>query len=267
MPRPLTAVLVLSAALALPAVYAQQMPLNDTGQSLCYDDTDTNSPLSMKPCSAANTGDSADYPRQDGRFGRDARAAAGQLSKTGGGDAGFDFTKLCNSGEAAGTGSCPADPSLGTSATDWACTRDNVTRRVWEVKTADGGLRDKDWTYTWYDGSSGGPGNTSTCSNSLGGDNCNTQNYVTAVNDAQLCGFSDWRLPTRRELLSIVDYGKSGPATDTDYFPNTEGGYYWSADSSAPAPASAWLVYSDDGGAGADDKTYAFSVRLVRGGQ
>jgi hypothetical protein len=29
--------------------------------------------------------------------------------------------------------------------------RDNVTGLVWEVKTADGGLRDQKWSYTWYD--------------------------------------------------------------------------------------------------------------------
>ena len=28
--------------------------------------------------------------------------------------------------------------------------RDNVTGLMWEVKTDDGGLRDKDWTYSWY---------------------------------------------------------------------------------------------------------------------
>ena len=39
------------------------------------------------------------FPRQDGDFGRDALARAGQLTKIGGGEAGFDFTKISNSGQ------------------------------------------------------------------------------------------------------------------------------------------------------------------------
>ncbi len=51
--------------------------LNDTGQSLCYDGTN------MVACTATNTGDAAPYPRQDGRYGRDAAATAGALTKIG----------------------------------------------------------------------------------------------------------------------------------------------------------------------------------------
>ena len=200
MPRPLTAVLVLSAALALSAVHAQQVPLNATG----------------------------------------------------GNTAGSEFTRLDATGAA-----------LPTSATSWSCVRDNVTHRVWEVKTA----ANRGYTYTWYDGSSGDQGDTSTCGNALGGNYCNTQNYVAAVNDAQLCGFSDWRLPTRRELLSIADYVKSAPAIDTDRFPNTESVNYWSADTYAPNPANAWVVYFLDGSAFAGRKGFANYVRLVRGGK
>ncbi len=33
---------------------------------------------------------------------------------------------------------------------------------------------------------------------------------------------SGWRLPTRRELFSIVDYGAYDPPIDLNYFPNTD---------------------------------------------
>ncbi len=40
--------------------------------------------------------------------------------------------------------------SLSASAPTWACVQDNVTGLTWEVKTYDGGLQDKDHTYSWY---------------------------------------------------------------------------------------------------------------------
>ena len=33
----------------------------------------------------------------------------------------------------------------------WIMTRDNVTGLIWELKTDDGSVHDKDNTYTWYD--------------------------------------------------------------------------------------------------------------------
>jgi hypothetical protein len=259
------ALLALAALLPF-GVSAQQMPLNDTGQDRCYDGAD------LVACSEANTGDAADYPRQDGRFGRDAQAAAGQLNKIGGGAAGFDFTKLCNNGEAAGEGDCPADPALGSGANDWACTQDNVTGRVWEVKTDDGGLRDRDWTYTWYDSTATNPG-TPDGGSGLNSDNCtddtrcDTEKFVADVNSAQLCGYTDWRLPRRRELLSLVEHDTSNPAIDTDYFPNTASNLYWSADTYAPDPGLAWNVSFGNGNTNANFKANDSRVRLVRGGQ
>ncbi|CAK0760232.1 hypothetical protein CCP4SC76_3260028 [Gammaproteobacteria bacterium] len=62
--------------------------INDTGQVTCYNGS------SLAACTEANTGDTSTYPRQDGRYGRDAQADAGNLTKTGGGVGGFDFTAL-----------------------------------------------------------------------------------------------------------------------------------------------------------------------------
>ena len=89
--------LALAAALCAPLAQAQPTGrLNDTGQALCYDGA------TLVACTSANTGDGATYPRQDGRFGRD-RAG---MAKVGGGAAGFDFTRLCWSGDAEGSGTC-----------------------------------------------------------------------------------------------------------------------------------------------------------------
>ncbi|MBQ3369056.1 DUF1566 domain-containing protein [bacterium] len=42
-------------------------------------------------------------------------------------------------------------------------------------------------------------------------------------------GYSDWRLPTIPEILSIVDNGRNNPAANTTYFPDTSG-YFWVAE-------------------------------------
>ncbi len=87
---------------------------------------------------------------------------------------------------------------------------------------------------------------------------------------AGFCGAGDWRLPSREELRSIVDYGRTRPALDTQYFPDDflgGGGNFWSFSSLANRAASAWYVYFYNGSDGYVSKGSAFRVRLVRGGQ
>ncbi|MDG4550403.1 MAG: DUF1566 domain-containing protein [Candidatus Contendobacter sp.] len=235
--------------------------LNDTGQQTCDDGFGA-----LVVCTVANTGDAATYPGQDGRYGRDAAATAGALTKTGGGAAGFDFTALNATG-------APTTPTSG--ATPHPCVRDNTTGLTWEVKTDDGSLRDKDWTYTWYstDGATNGgnAGNnsvTTTCGGTLA--SCNTQDYIAAVNTAPgLCNFTDWRLPSVRELQTLVHYGALNPAIDTTYIPNTASHQHWSALSYGPDPAFAWSIYFVDGsGIPYHKSTFGgFRARLVRGEQ
>ncbi len=83
-----------------------------------------------------------------------------------------------------------------------------------------------------------------------------------------LCGASDWRLPDRRELLSIVSNDRVNPSIDASYFPRTVSSWSWSASPYANNSYYAWHVYFSDG-----DVYYAVSkdgakhVRLVRAGQ
>ena len=210
--------------------------LNDTGVSQCYNET--NAPVS---CSTAVGGDAGINPRQDARYGRDAAALAGSLIKVGAGSAGFDYTKIANNGS-----TVAASATLGANSTDWACTKDNVTGLVWEVKTTSG-LRNNSHTYTWYstnnttNGSNAGVVGTNTCGGSLAAapysNQCNTQNYVAAVNaSGGLCGATDWRLPSLRELRTLVHSGvtdSSAPSIDSAYFPNTNADVYWTRTSVA----------------------------------
>jgi hypothetical protein len=145
----------------------------------------------------------------------------------------------------------PNSAALGGGANDWACTRDNVTGLIWEVKTNDNGLRDQDWTYSWYNpdagtngGSAGYADYTNNCFNTA---RCDTDKYVADVNSQGLCGASDWRLPNRFELESLTSIDRYNPAIDTAFFPNTPSSWFWSSSPYAGSPYNAWLVTFDYG--------------------
>jgi Protein of unknown function (DUF1566) len=197
------------AALFLPQAHA----LNDTGTAQCFTSS------AAAACNAALLADTGTHPRQDSRLGRDANPS---LVKVGGGNEVFDFTKISNAGAA-----LPASAVLGGGPNDWACTRDNVTGLIWEVKTLDAvtpGLRDVVNTYTWYNsdagsngGDAGSTGNATSCNGTLAA--CNTQDYVAAVNAVGLCGSNDWRLPSYKEAVTIYNAGTLGNSTPTPFDP------------------------------------------------
>ena len=233
------------------AVAQTLRPLNDSGISFCG----TAQSVNNSPCSGTEP------PGQDAQYGRDAQAAFGHLDKSGGGEGGFDFTAL----DAAGR---PIAPSSG--ASPHPCVKDNVTGLVWEVKTADAGLRDQNWVYTWFDsvhnyGHSAGAASGTTSCRTVG--RCDTEKYVADVNATALCGYTDWRMPTRQELQSIVHAGRKLPAIDTTYFPNTPSSFFWSGSPLANNPEGAWGVYFDVGGTSYVVRSDSHFVRLVRGGQ
>lgn len=73
-----------------------------------------------------------------------------------------------------------------------------------------------------------------------------------------------WRLPTRIELHSIVDYSKPGPAIDTTAFTNAIGAFYWSASPAAGFNNGAWRVDFNKGVVEADLGGLVYNVRCVR---
>lgn len=296
-PRPARkAIATLSACLAAAAAATAvaQVPapaVNDTGQTLFYSAT-----------AVVPGGEPAAFPGQDASFGRDAAAADGIVVKQGSGSAGFDFTKLGANGQPLpiqdqawardGNGFDAGSEAAGTR---WSCVLDHVTGLVWEVKTrrdpAD--LHDRGWTYSWFssamrpDGTANGlnggnPGsaNRGTCldrrdpDTNPGGSDCDTAGYVAEVNEAQLCGASDWRMPTRAELAGLVHYGRRQPAIDVPFFPNVPGVWgnpnipvpnaTWTGTPDATLNDRAWAVYFEYGAMIQPDKQFAGSVRLVR---
>ncbi len=229
-------------------------PLNDTGITWCADDSDND-------LSCPVTG----YPGQDAEYGRDVTH-----NDDSDGHAGFSFTKLDAEGN-----------PLPASATSWSCVKDNVTGLIWEVKTDDGGLHDKDDLYNWYstypNTNGGGMGyaddDGAICYGYDPNDPatyCNTQAYVIRVNQAGWCGYHDWRMPTIEELRSLVDYSlpSPGPTIDTDFFPNQVNSQMWSSSPDASHPLGVWLLDFGYGGNWAGGKDMSqFFVRVVRGGK
>ncbi len=188
---------------------------------------------------------------QDCSSGRDAAAAAGQLTKVGGGQAGFDFTKLDINGS-----------ELIEPATSWACVRDNHTGIIWEVKINDGGIHDKDNGYRWG-------GKTASLTGTFGTEYNDWDILVDGANAENYCGFNDWRVPTRGELRSIINYNRTKPAIDTSFFPNAGTGLYWSSSPVAYANTHAWgIAFSEGKDLHAFDRSYNLGkVRLVRSGK
>ncbi len=80
----------------------------------------------------------------------------------------------------------------------------------------------------------------------------------------RLGGHTDWRLPTKEELESIVVKGRGAPAIDTVAFPNTPGAFFWSSSPDANTTDYAWGVSFYDGYTFNDYTTNNGRVRCVR---
>lgn len=250
----------------------KERPVNDTGVTLCGDYGAT-AEASQNDIDCALAGAGTEVSGIDGQgdivpagqdalYGRDNAVDSVNLD----GWAGFSFTKLNGNGD-----------ELPASAANWACVRDNVTGLVWEVKTDGGGLRDKDWKYTWFnaDGSFNG-GNAGQPDNAEGEGSddcfnkarCDSEKYVEDINALGLCGKSDWRLPTSEELKSIVHFGRTYPAVDTGFFPETlPTANYWSGSPDADDKDMAWYTDFYDGGEYVQVKSQVGALRLVRVGK
>lgn len=163
------------------------------------------------------------------------------------GAAGFSFTKLDADGS-----------DLSADASSWSCVRDNVTGLVWEAKTEDGGIHDKNNRYRW-----GG----------IGADSYGDSFYddwdslVNGSNSETLCGYSDWRVPRIEELKGIVNFSQFEPATDSHYFPNIPALTFWSSSAYAGHSDYAWYVAFRYGQSDHFFRSGNRRVVLVRGGQ
>ena len=112
------------------------------------------------------------------------------------------------------------------------CIYDKATGLMWEQKTDDGGLRDKDWRYSWYDSNPATNGGATGkevhlhrdgtvanhCESTLA--KCNSEVYISKLNEINYCGHSDWRVPKGHELYGLFDFGKTEQPYIADVFTN-----------------------------------------------
>jgi len=203
---------VMMVSLFISPNYVLAFPFPDTGQTECYN-IDLDGQIQC--------------PQPGSEFyGQDAQYAG--LARS--------YTKLGNGGVEL--------PDTATQASGWIMTRDNVTNRIWEIKTN----ANKNDKYNWN----------------------NAQNvFIAQMNQQNHGGFSDWRLPTARELASLVNFSipYPGPTIDTDWFPLTGADYYWTSTPWGTSTNSVFTVYF--AGASISNKPISdtYYVRAVRGSQ
>jgi len=78
-------------------------------------------------------------------------------------------------------------------------------------------------------------------------------------------GFSDWRLPSRIELVSLVDFTRSNPAIDPTAFPDVKMTIFWTSSPKVSfAMSDAWTVDFASGATSAADLGTVLQVRCVR---
>ena len=82
----------------------------------------------------------------------------------------------------------------------------------------------------------------------------------------KLAGQKDWRLPSKRELLSIVNKGRTFPAIDTRLFPACRPALYWSDNTLSNDSDEAWPVHFGNGTVDSFPESDAMYVRCVRVG-
>lgn len=92
------------------------------------------------------------------------------------------------------------------------------------------------------------------------------KNALSYCETATTGGYSDWRLPNIRELVSLVDYTRYAPAFDTTHFSGASDAY-WSGSTRYGHGNNGWYVNFSTGSSGYYiSKSYQGYARCVRGG-
>ena len=115
---------------------------------------------------------------------------------------------------------------------------DPRTGLIWEKKTD----TNANETYTWKEAWS----------------------YVASMNESNLYGYSDWRLPTTDELKGILVSNRQEPCIDPIFGP-TASDWYWTGSTYSCHESYAYSVDFGFGDSTRDAKTVKHHVRAVRG--
>jgi hypothetical protein len=89
-----------------------------------------------------------------------------------------------------------------------------------------------------------------------------------SVNNEGFAGYKDWRVPTVKELASIVERQCIRPAINLTLFPNTPSDIFWTSEPYSDRTRHAWYFNLSHGYHDwSFNKDSLYSVRLVRGRQ
>jgi len=122
---------------------------------------------------------------------------------------------------------------------------DEETELMWEIKQ----INNIDETYTWDE----------------------AFKFAEQLNKEKYAGYDDWRVPTVKELQSLVDFTRSEPAIKKPLINNLlEGENYWSSSPEVSDIAdgkTSWFVDFCFGFTYYAEKSYKYNIRCVRGKQ
>lgn len=115
----------------------------------------------------------------------------------------------------------------------WQCVHDKEHNLIWEVKSYIEDIHDLQCSFSWFNGELGVANKGSCFTDDLHSD---TLEIVSLANAQKRCGIDTWRLPTTKELQSLLTMtAKPGePLIDGDYFPYTKNQPYWTSESQMP---------------------------------
>lgn len=90
--------------------------------------------------------------------------------------------------------------------------------------------------------------------------------FVADMNRQHFLGFSDWRLPDRRELRSLMSHQTRKPALPEGHpFTHVFLSWYWTATSAAISPAHAWYIHMEGARMFYGGKDQSYLLWPVRG--
>ncbi len=83
-------------------------------------------------------------------------------------------------------------------------------------------------------------------------------------NNLTLAEKDDWRLPTKNELVTLIDKSKIGLTIDPAYFPDTDAGNYWTSTPGQYENSHQYIGFKSGFEGTAYDFQKGYSVRCIR---